>query len=191
MTYHDPAPVAAPGDEAGRLLSRIAAGDQSAFEALYRSTGAMLLAVILRVVRDRDLAEEVLHECFTHVWVGAGGFDASRGSGTAWLVTFARRRAIDCVRSVQAQRDRDAVHGALEQNRTDIEDEVETRIQSDLAATALGALPPEQGRLIALIYYEGLTHRQAAERTGIPLGTVKTRIRQGLRTMREELKGAR
>ncbi|WP_182170760.1 sigma-70 family RNA polymerase sigma factor [Flaviflexus equikiangi] len=205
MTCYDPAEGAPPGspdhyrgNDAGPLITQIAGGDRAAFNELYRSTGAMLLAVILRVVRDRDLAEEVLHECFTYVWTNAHTFDHARGSGHAWLVTLARRRAIDCVRSVESQRNRDTSQGIREVNLHEpahrhsyVEAEVETRIESARAATALRTLPEEQGRVLALVYYEGLTQQQAAERTGIPLGTVKTRIREGLRKLREDMEGAR
>lgn len=184
------------GDDAGILLDQIASGDRQAFADLYELTGGMLLAVIIRVVRDRDLAEEVLHECFTYIWTSARSFDGERGTGTGWLVTLARRRAIDCVRSTQSQRTRETVQGIREINLTagfhgGVDDEVETRIESARAATALRTLPPEQGRVIALVYYEGLTHQQAAERTGIPLGTVKTRIRDGLKRLREQMEGVR
>lgn len=184
------------GDDAGILLDQIASGDRQAFADLYELTGGMLLAVIIRVVRDRDLAEEVLHECFTYIWTSARSFDGERGTGTGWLVTLARRRAIDCVRSTQSQRTRETVQGIREINLTagfhgGVDDEVETRIESARAATALRILPPEQGRVIALVYYEGLTHQQAAERTGIPLGTVKTRIRDGLKRLREQMEGVR
>lgn len=184
------------GDNVGPLITRTGKGDQAAFNELYRSVGAMLLAIIVRVVRDRHLAEEVLHECFTYVWTNADSFDNSRGSGTAWLVTLARRRAIDCVRSVESQRNRDSSLGIREANlheATDnrVEAEVERRIDSALAATALRTLPEEQGRVLALIYYEGLTQQQAAERIGIPLGTVKTRVRDGLKRLRVEMEVVR
>ncbi|WP_182354491.1 sigma-70 family RNA polymerase sigma factor [Flaviflexus huanghaiensis] len=153
----------------------------------------MLLATIVRVVRDRDLAEEVLHECFTYIWTSAQSFNPARGSGTGWLVTLARSRAIDCVRSTASQRKRDTVQGIREINVTSrsVADEVETRIESARAATALRLLPPEQGRMIALVYYEGLTHQQVADRTGVPLGTVKTRVRDGLKKLRDEMERVR
>lgn len=184
------------GDEIGPLITRTGSGDQAAFNELYRSTGAMLLAIIVRVVRDRHLAEEVLHECFTYVWTNADSFDNSRGSGTAWLVTLARRRAIDCVRSVESQRNRDnslGIREASPHEATDnpLETEVEKRIDSALAATALRTLPEKQARVLALVYYEGLTQQQAAERIGIPLGTVKTRIREGLKRLRAEMEVVR
>lgn len=180
-------------DDLGPLITRVAGGDREAFAELYRATGAMLLAVILRIVRDRDIAEEVLHECFTHVWTKSDTFTPARGTGAAWLVTLARRRAIDSVRSIASQRSRDRAQGIREINvgHERVEDEVEVRVESARAATALRLLSPEQGEAIALVYYEGLTHQQAAERTGVPLGTVKTRIRDGLKRLREEMEGVR
>lgn len=205
MENTDPVRGGPPGSPAypvtgdvGHLITEVANGEREAFKELYRSTGGMLLAVIVRIVRDRHLSEEVLHECFTFVWTNAHSFDSNRGTGTAWLVTLARRRAIDCVRSVESQRARDATHAVNENTRhrsteahSQVETEVERRIDSAVAATALRTLPEEQSRALALVYYEGLTHEQAAQRIGIPLGTVKTRIREGLKKLRKETEAVR
>ena len=98
-------------DPSSDQLLRIATGDRSAFEELFVAQSRILMAVILRIVRSQSLAEEVLQECFTEVWTRCSGFDPQRGTGRAWLITLARRRAIDCVRSVQAQQNRDYADG--------------------------------------------------------------------------------
>lgn len=99
--------VTTAADPCGDQLVRIAKGSAGAFEELFAAQSRILMAVILRIVKSRSLAEEVLQECFTEVWTRCSGFDPDRGTGRAWLITLCRRRAIDCVRSVQAQQDRD------------------------------------------------------------------------------------
>lgn len=177
------------GDVCSSLLSRVAAGDVAAFEDLYRSQGAILLAVAMRVLHNRSLAEEVLQEVFADVWSDSSSYDSGRGSGRAWLTTMCRRRAIDRVRSVQAQQDRDYTEG-VHVAHSEVPDASSTaldHVESARAATALRELPEDQARAIALAYYQELSHREVAERLGVPLGTVKTRIRDGMRRLRADL----
>lgn len=180
-------------DPHGHLLLRIASGDRGAFEELFVAQSRILLAMILRIVRSQSLAEEVLQECFTEVWTRCSGFDPERGTGRAWLVTLCRRRAIDCVRSVQAQQDRDFADG-LRTSATageQVEQTVIDKSESERTVIALKILPEEQGRPIVMAFYQGLTHAQISENLKVPLGTIKSRIRDGMKKLREELEVSR
>lgn len=180
-------------DPSSDLLLRIATGERAAFEELFLTQSRILLAVILRIVRNRSLAEEVLQECFTEVWTRCSSFDPDRGSGRAWLTTLCRRRAIDCVRSVQAQQDRDFADGLRSSTGTgeQVEQTVIDRSDSDRTMTALKILPDDQARPIVMAFYHGLTHAQISENLKVPLGTIKSRIRDGMKKLREELEAGR
>lgn len=185
--------TATAADPSGDLLLRIAAGDRAAFEELFELQSRILMAVILRIVRSRSLAEEVLQECFTEVWTRCSGFDPERGTGRAWMITLCRRRAIDCVRSVQAQQDRDFADGLRSSTAEpeQVEQTVIDRSESDRTVTALKILPEEQGRPIVMAFYQGLTHVEISESLKVPLGTIKSRIRDGMKKLREELEASR
>ncbi|GAA1860176.1 sigma-70 family RNA polymerase sigma factor [Brevibacterium marinum] len=187
----DPQPASA--DPSGSLLVRIARGDAAAFEELFVSQSRILMAVILRIVKSRSLAEEVLQECFTEVWTHCKGYDPDRGTGRAWLVTLCRRRAIDCVRSVAAQQNRDFADGlrSTAESGEQVEQTVIERTESDRTVTALKILPEEQARPIVMAFYQGLTHAQISEGLEVPLGTIKSRIRDGMKKLREELEASR
>ena len=151
-----------------------------------------MLAAVLRIVRNRSLAEEVLQDVFTDVWRRCSAFDPLRGTGRAWLMTMCRRRAIDRVRSVQAQQDRDFAEGVKEahQESSDLGDDVVEHLEAARAATALKALPARQAEAIALAYYHDLSHAEIARRLDVPLGTIKSRIRDGMRQLRVQLEVA-
>lgn len=177
-------------DETSGLLERVAGGDEQAFEQLYRSNSTLLLTMIVRIVRDRSLGEEVLQEVFTTVWTASERFDATRGSGKAWLVTLARRKAIDCVRSVQAQRNRDQADADMAgPSPAGTDEQAVTKIDAEVTATKLRELPPQQAEAIYLAFYEGMTHAEIAGRLRAPLGTVKSRIRDGMTSLRGKLGG--
>ncbi|MCD1287577.1 MULTISPECIES: sigma-70 family RNA polymerase sigma factor [unclassified Brevibacterium] len=180
-------------DPSGDLLVRIAAGETSAFEELFTNQSRILMAVIVRIVKSRSLAEEVLQECFTEVWTRCSGFDPSRGTGRVWLVTLCRRRAIDCVRSVQSQQDRDLADGLRSTAATgdEVEQTVIDRAESDRTVSALKGLPEDQSRPIVMAFYQGLTHAQISQTLKVPLGTIKSRIRDGMKKLREELEASR
>lgn len=183
------------GDQDGPALATrlvaVARGDQAAFADLYDSTAPRVYGLVLRVLRDRSQAEEVTQEVFLQVWRTASSFDPDRGSAISWLLTLAHRRAVDRVRSVVAQSARD---DAYESQRTtppfDVTAEaVEERMEATRVRDALGELTPAQRAAIELAYFEGLTHREVAERLDVPLGTAKTRIRDGLGKMRDTMGG--
>lgn len=176
-------------DVCGELLLRIRHRDEKAFESLYREQAGILLATILRLVRNRSLAEEVLQEVFLEVWTKSEGFRPDAGTGRSWLITICRRRAVDRIRSVQAQQDRDFSAGVKEVY--DVEPDVQTHVLDQVEAvrmnTALKQLPTEQATAIAMAYYQDLSHSQIATELQAPLGTIKSRIRDGMKRLRAHL----
>ena len=166
-------------------IGRVAAGDQVAFASLYDQLAATVFGVARRVLRDPSQAEEVTQEVFTEIWRQATRFDAGRGSVRTWAVTIAHRRSVDRVRSEQAHRDRQNRTAAVElagdptpeDNALDTEDR-------ERALAAMAELSDAQREALELAFYDGLTHVQIAEHLGIALGTVKTRIRDGLIRLR-------
>lgn len=184
------------GDQDGpALAARLAAvahGDQAAFADLYDATAPRVHGLVLRVLRDRSQAEEVTQEVFLQVWRTAGSFDPDRGSAVSWLLTLAHRRAVDRVRSVVAQSARDDAYESRRTTRPfDVTAEaVEERLEATRVRDALGRLSETQRAAIELAYFEGLTHREVSDRLGVPLGTAKTRIRDGLGKMRDQMGGA-
>jgi RNA polymerase sigma-70 factor (ECF subfamily) len=168
------------------LIDRILARDSGAIAALYDRHHRLLYGLILRILQDRSEAEEVLQEVFVLVWTRAETYNASLGVPAAWLVRIARNRAIDRLRSNQVRTR--AVEGALPPEPVESPEAAAAASERQRAvARALRLLPPEQRDLIELAYFLGLTQSELAERFGLPLGTVKTRIRTGMLTLRREL----
>lgn len=174
-----------------RLLQAVAARDDRAFGELYDRWSGRLFALVLQVVRDRAQSEEVLQDVFWQVWTSADSYDPTRGSARAWLVTLTRRRAIDRVRSSQASRDRDLRHHGLYPAFDSTLDSIEERFEGERVRKALGRVGEPHRTTIVLAYFTGLTHSQIAERMQVPLGTVKSRIRDGMEKLRHEMGGAR
>jgi RNA polymerase sigma-70 factor (ECF subfamily) len=176
------------------LLQRIATRDEAALAEFYDRHSRLAYSVIMRILRSQSDAEEVLQETFVRVWSRAETYDALRGSPGAWVTRIARNRAID---RLQARRVRAnvAVEPALRAAGQLIEpvtrDTPETALEGDRTAdavrTALATLTPAQRELIEAAFFEGYTHSELATRFGVPLGTVKTRIRAGLAAMRDRL----
>lgn len=171
------------------LVTLIGAGDRQAFALFYDRHAARVHGIVRRCLVDQSQSEEVTQEIFLEVWTNAARFDAGRGSAGAWLVTIAHRRAVDRVRSSQASRHRDLRVGIREYEGSyePVERSVETRLEFGRVVTALDRLPDQQRDAIALAYHEGYTVSEIAERLGVPLGTVKSRIRDGLTRLRREL----
>ncbi|WP_296194098.1 ECF RNA polymerase sigma factor SigK [uncultured Microbacterium sp.] len=176
-------------DDIGELLVRVASGDQTAFAALYDALSARAFGLILRVLVDRAQSEEVLQEVFLEVWQSAARFAPNKGQGRSWVLTIAHRRAVDRVRASQASADRDVRTGFrdLEVPHDGVAEEVETRIEATKVATALRALPESQREAITLAYFGGYSQSEIAALIGAPLGTVKTRMRDGLSRLRAEM----
>src|SRR5262249_26130284 len=168
------------------LLNRIVARDSSAVGELYDRHGRLLYGLILRILRDRGEAEEVLQEVFVQVWMRAETYNVALGSPAAWLVRIARNRAIDRLRA-NSVRTRTAEATPPPPPVESPETRAAMSEQQRAVARALEALPPEQRELIECAYFQGLTQSELAERFGLPLGTVKTRVRTGMITLRREL----
>lgn len=173
------------------LLTASAQGDQDAFATLYDRTSGRIHGLVVRVLRDHAQAEEVTQEVFLQVWRTAGSFDPARGSAQAWLLTLAHRRAVDRVRSAQSQSDRDLAYESRHDRPAPdpTAEEAEGRLQGQLVRSAVQQLGPPHQEALELAYFEGLTHREVSERLGVPLGTAKTRIRDGLRKLRHQMGG--
>ncbi len=177
--------------DGAELIRRMAAGDREAFGRFYDRYAPMAYSLILRVVHDPADAADVLQETFWECWQRAAAYDPGRGSPEAWLVTRARTRAIDRVRSARRRGETFVapLDEAIAAAPADPGGDPATRI-GDRAAVegALGQLPAVQREVLELAYYGGLTQTEIAERLTQPLGTVKTRIRLGLERLREIMK---
>ncbi len=173
-------------------LASSADGDQAAFATFYDATAAAVHGTVLRVLRDPAQSEEVVQEVFLEAWRTAARFDPTRGSARAWVVTMAHRRAVDRVRASQASSDRDEKVGVREIPPYDsVSEEVVVMLEQDEVRQALDALSPLQREAIDLAYFGGRTHREISEDLSVPLGTVKTRLRDGLIRLRDVMGVAR
>lgn len=179
----------APGSTADDLLARVGAGDREAFGALYDATSSRIFGLVRRLLVDPAQAEEVTQDVYLEIWQTAPRFDPARGSALAWMFTLAHRRAVDRIRSVQAARDRDLRVGArdLEVPVDLVAEAAETRIEHERVRGALGDLSELQRECVALAYYGGMSQSEIAARLGVPLGTVKTRLRDGMIRLRTAL----
>ncbi len=172
------------------LIERVQHGDQTAFAEIYDAVAPMVFSAVSRVLRDPAMSEEVTQEVFVEVWTHAARFDPAKASVSTWAVTIARRRAIDRVRKEQSQRNRVE---QLARRRPDVatltDEAAVTRIDGQRVERALADLPPDQREIIELAFIEGLSHSTIAERLGLPLGTVKGRVRGGLQRLSGALGG--
>jgi RNA polymerase sigma-70 factor (ECF subfamily) len=176
------------GDALGTLLSRAGRGDQSAFAELYDQLAPLLYGVVLRVVRDPSQSEEVTQEAFIELWKLAPRYDATRGSVRSWAATLAHRRAIDRVRSEQASRDRTEreAHKRPIQS-SDVAEQVVANIDGTRVRKALERLTEIQRQAVELAYFGGHSYREVALLLDVAEGTIKTRIRDGMIRLRDEL----
>ncbi len=168
----------------------MASGDGAALRALYDQHARGVFSLAVRILRSQQDAEDLVQEVFVQAWRQAIRYDPGRGTVAAWLLTQTRSRAIDKLRSRRARPEGAEVEGALEQQRdpaAGADVEVVRLEQADAVRRALDGLPHPQRAALELAYYEGLTHVEIAERLEEPLGTVKTRIRQGLLRLRDAL----
>ncbi|WP_419866108.1 ECF RNA polymerase sigma factor SigK [Microcella alkaliphila] len=183
----DATPPAA--DEATALLTRTASGDQRAFSDLYDLIAPRMLGLVRHVLKDHAQSEEVVQEVLLEVWQTASRFDPNKGKAVTWMLTMAHRRAIDRVRSAQASRDRDTKIGIRDLGRDvdTVSETVEISIEHKRVEKAMARLSDLQRQAVELAYYGGYTQSEVAEMLNIPLGTVKTRLRDGLIRLRTEL----
>jgi RNA polymerase sigma-70 factor, ECF subfamily len=171
------------------LLHAIALGDQTAFAALYDRLAPLVYGVIRRVLRDPSQSEEVAQEVFVEIWKTATRFDQTRGSAQTWVLTMAHRRAVDRVRSEQASRNRNDRVGQRDQSPAfdEVAEQVATNLEQTEVREALDALTDLQREAVELAYYKGYTYREVAEILDAPLGTIKTRMRDGLIRLRDAM----
>jgi RNA polymerase sigma-70 factor, ECF subfamily len=191
----DEAPAAAPGappdavPDLGDLLRRSARADEAAFARLYDATAARLHGLAVRVVRDPAQAEEVTQESFLEIWRTASRFDPDRGSALAWMLTITHRKAVDRVRSAEASTRRDTSYH--QQNQPIDHDATSEAAQASMEARrvrgAMSSLTEVQREAVGLAYLGGYTHTEVATMLDLPLGTAKTRIRDGLIRLRDAL----
>lgn len=174
------------------LLREIAAGNQEALAELYDRTSRTVFSLALRVLNDRGTAEEVTLDAYLQVWRQAQVFDERRGKPLTWLLTIARNKAIDCLRSATWKRHEQAPLEEVAPVAVSAESPEETVAGAETrrqVRAALAKLKPEQRELIEIAYYGGLSQQEIADRLGLPLGTVKTRMRTGMLKLRELLSG--
>jgi RNA polymerase sigma-70 factor (ECF subfamily) len=183
-------PTQEPPVSAEMLLQRAARGDQQAFAALYDQVAGRVYGLVRRILRDPAQSEEVAQEVFVEVWRNAARFDGDRGGALGWIFTIAHRRAVDRVRSAQAAAERERRAGVLDardddRGYDDVSEQVEIRLEHERLRGCLGDLTEVQRESINLAYYRGYTYREVAELLDVPLGTVKTRMRDGLIRLRD------
>ncbi|MER3388824.1 MAG: sigma-70 family RNA polymerase sigma factor [Microcella sp.] len=183
--------VSAPSalDAATDLLQRVATGDQRAFSELYDLITPRMLGLVRHVLKDHAQSEEVVQEVLLEIWQTAPRFDPNKGKAVTWMLTMAHRRAIDRVRSAQSSRDRDTKIGIRDLGREydSVSESVEIRIEHERVERALTKLTELQRQAVELAYYGGYTHSEVSTMLSVPIGTVKTRLRDGMIRLREEL----
>ncbi|MFE7439753.1 sigma-70 family RNA polymerase sigma factor [Streptomyces chartreusis] len=169
------------------LVGRVALGDEEAFASVYDSVVSPVLGVARAVLRDQAQSEEVAQEVLVEVWRTAPRYRPDRGSAINWILTLAHRRAIDRVRSVEATAARDHRAAVMDHmpEYDEVSEQVEARIEREQVRRCLRTLTDLQRQAVTLAYYRGLTYRQVAEALTLPLGTVKTRLRDGLIRLRD------
>ncbi len=168
------------------LLRRVARQDADAFAALYDATRSRVFGLVTRILRDRGYSEETTQEVYLQVWRSADSYDPALGSALSWLMTLAHRRAVDRVRSEQAAGLRESRYGAAStEPAVDlVSDAVIVSDEQQRVVTCLDGLTDLQRECIQLAYYDGLTYPQVSERLSANLATVKSRMRDGLRALR-------
>lgn len=171
------------------LLERVAVGDRQAFADLYDLVAPRVLGLVRRILVDFAQSEEVTQEIFLEIWQSAPRFDPNKGGATSWILTMTHRRAVDRVRAAQSSRDRDVRVGIrdFEPGHDQVTETVEITMEHERVAEALGRLTDLQRQAIELAYYGGRSHSEVAAMLSIPVGTVKTRLRDGLIRLRDEL----
>ncbi len=187
--HHEP--IVSPGPNHVSLMQRVQAGDNDAFATLYDELAGVVFGTVKRVLRDPAMSEEVTQEVFVELWRTATRFDPERASVSTWAITMARRRAVDRVRREQSQRDRIERSGLQRSPEVDsTDDTVVASIEAERVARAVAELPDEQRVVIEMAFLDGDSHGVIAERLDLPLGTVKGRVRLGLKKLSGKLGAA-
>ncbi|MFH8568533.1 sigma-70 family RNA polymerase sigma factor [Streptomyces sp. NPDC017993] len=175
------------GPDLEELLGQVARGDQGAFGPVYDALAGPVLGLVRSVLRDPAQSEEVAQEVLVEVWRTAARFRPERGSATNWVLTLAHRRAVDRVRSAQAAANREHRAALLDHSPAfdEVTEQVENRLEREQVRRCLRTLTELQRQSVTLAYYQGLTYREVAELLTVPLGTIKTRLRDGLIRLRD------
>jgi RNA polymerase sigma-70 factor (ECF subfamily) len=181
----DGVPLGEDARNLARLLQRAARGDHAAFEAVYDQLAGPVYGLVRKVLRDPAQSEEIAQEVMLEMWRTASRFDPGRGTATSWAMTIAHRRAVDRVRSEAASARREQKVAAGPVTGDDVAELVETALDRQRVRRCLGRLTSLQAEAVKLAYYGGYTYPQVAKLLGVALGTVKTRIRDGLIRMRD------
>jgi RNA polymerase sigma-70 factor (ECF subfamily) len=183
----EPGQVSPPGpvDELGGLLARVARGDHEAYAAVYDRTVGQVLGMVRAVVRDPAQSEEVTQEVLLDVWRSASRFNPELGSAGSWVMTLAHRRAVDRVRSEQKAAERELRVASATIAYDEVTEAVEAQLDRERVRRCLGSLTELQRESVTLAYYEGYTYREVAEVLGVAVGTIKTRMRDGLIRLRD------
>lgn len=175
------------GPDLEELLGRVALGEEDAFAGVYDAVAGSVLGVVRAVLRDQAQSEEVTQEVLVEVWRTAARYRPDRGTVINWILTLAHRRAVDRVRSVDAAATRDHKAALLDRlpEYDEVAEHVEARLEREQVRRCLRTLTELQRQAVTLAYYRGLTYREVAEALALPLGTVKTRLRDGLIRLRD------
>lgn len=176
-------------DEDQALLSRVIRGDQAAFAALFDRYGAPAFGLALKVCHNRALAEDVVQEAFLSIWQRAGGFDPAKGNVSTYLFSAVHNKAVDAIRHEESVRRREerTMDFAAESGGEEVIEAAWLGVRRKEVRAAVDALSPVQREALQLAYFEGLTYSEVADRLGIPLGTAKTRLRDGMTRLRAQL----
>jgi RNA polymerase sigma-70 factor, ECF subfamily len=166
-------------------LTEVAKGDEAAFRAVYDHTAPAVLGIVRRVLRDPAQSEEVMQEVLLDVWRSAARFDPAAGSATAWIMTLAHRRAVDRVRSEQRAAERELRAASMSVAYDEVTEAVESSLERERVRRCLAGLTALQRESVTLAYYGGYTYAGVAALLGVPVGTVKTRMRDGLIRLRD------
>jgi RNA polymerase sigma-70 factor (ECF subfamily) len=169
------------------LIERMASGDSQAVALLYDRFGRRAYSLALRIVRDRRWAEDVVQEAFVSIWRMAPSYDARRGAAGTWVLAIVHHRAIDFYRQIRSRPPVVEALGTEPDHAPDVFEEAASLMERDYVRCVIDRLPADQRAAILHAYFDGLTHQEIAERTGLPLGTVKGRIRLGMEKLRESV----
>jgi RNA polymerase sigma-70 factor (ECF subfamily) len=180
----DASPAVSAADPVAAALADCAKGDREALRMIYDREAATLLAVALRIVRRRDLAEEVVQDAFVQIWRRADSFDPARGSGRSWVYTVVRNRALNQLRDDRHVPVEDGELENFASRDEELDDAFERLAETNALRRCLGRLDPTRRKAVLLAYVSGLTHGEIAGRLGAPLGTVKAWIRRSLTSLR-------
>ena len=171
----------------GALIAAIRAGNQEAMAELYLRYSGVVYAVALRVLGDTAAAEDILQEIFMQLWRNPGSFDSGRGNLAPWLAVITRNRAVDLIRKRRPQTE---ISETIVSVETDFAGEADRGRAMDKVRAVLNEMPTAQRSSLEMAYFEGYSHSEISEKTGEPLGTIKTRIRSGLMLLRKAIETA-